>query len=319
MNIKSIVLLLTIALLISSCKSNIKEDFWQGKIKRETLSISSKVPGRVIERRVNDGDFVKTGDTLLILDIPEVEAKMLQAEGALLAAKSDYEMAKTGATGEQLRQIEAKVMAAKEQYHFASNTIKRLEPMYKDSLISTQQYEEAVMKAQAAKAQYDAAIAKQDEVVAGVRNEKIKMALGQLQRAQGAHEEVEAAYQEQFVIAPKDLEVSSVNVRVGELAMAGYTLVSAFETGSAYFRFTIPEHEITKYQAGKKLDVTLAFEKVSVPSVIQSIRQLPRYADKTTVWPENEIGESTFEIKAIPVNTSQLDHKFNNTTVLLDR
>ena len=82
--------IIAVAMLITctSCSENIKDSYWQGKIKRETMTLASKVPGRVVERRVEDGDFVQTGDTLLVLYIPEVEAKMTQAKGAWLVASS---------------------------------------------------------------------------------------------------------------------------------------------------------------------------------------------------------------------------------------
>jgi HlyD family secretion protein len=36
------------------------------------------------------------GDTLAILDLPEVDAKIQQAEGAVTSAKAQYNMAKVG-------------------------------------------------------------------------------------------------------------------------------------------------------------------------------------------------------------------------------
>ena len=305
------------AMLLTACGENLKDSYWQGKIKRESISIASKIPGRVIERRVHEGEFVQKGDTLLVLDIPEVEAKKIQAEGALLSVKSNYIMAKNGATGEQLRQIDAKVMASREQYEFAKNSLLRLKSMFEDSLISVQKFEETKMKTIAAKAQYEGALAQQEEIVNGVRDEKITMAFGQLKRAEGALMEVKIASAEKYVIAPKNMEISSITVRVGELALAGYTLVSAYESESVYFRFTIPEHALSTFKIEDQLSVAFPFKEKEIESRVQSIRQLPRYADKTTAWPENEIGETTFEIKVYPVNPKDLDGQYNNTTVLL--
>lgn len=320
MNKISIALLLMAGVVMaSSCHKNLKESYWQGKIKRESLSIASKIPGRVVECRIAEGDFVQAGDTLLVLDIPEVDAKYQQTEGALLTAQSNYEMARTGATGEQLRQIEAKVMAAREQYQFAENSIKRMEPMFRDSMMSTQQYEESKMKAQAAKAQYEGALARQEEVIKGTRSEQIKMAYGQLQRAEGAMQEILIAKAEQYVIAPKSMEISSISVRVGELALAGYTLVSAYESGSVYFRFTLPENAIHTISPGSEVQVILPFDKREITGRVGAIRQLPRYADKTSVWPENTIGETSFELKIVPARHDDLSGMYHNTTVLMRR
>ena len=314
---KSIMILGMAVMLLTACSENLKDSYWQGKIKRASISIASKIPGRVIERKAHEGEFVQKGDTLLILDIPEVAAKKLQAEGALITAKSNYFMAKNGATGEQLRQIDAKVMASREQYEFAEKSFLRLKSMFEDSLISIQKFEETKMKTMAAKAQYEGALARQEEIVNGVRDEEITMAFGQLKRAEGALMEVKIASAEKYVIAPKNMEINTITVRVGELALAGYTLVSAYESESVYFRFSIPEHAINTFKTGEQLSVAFPFNEKEIESRVQSIRQLPRYADKTTAWPENEIGETSFEIKVYPVNTNDLDEQYNNTTVLL--
>lgn len=52
----------------------------QGEIEVEEYRVSSKVPGRILELCVKEGDYVKAGDTLAILDSPEIKAKKAQAE-----------------------------------------------------------------------------------------------------------------------------------------------------------------------------------------------------------------------------------------------
>ena len=61
-------------------------DVIQGQVEVSEYRVSSKVPGRILELRVKEGDFVKVGDTLAILDAPEVRAKMEQAQSAQSAA-----------------------------------------------------------------------------------------------------------------------------------------------------------------------------------------------------------------------------------------
>ena len=60
------------------------DDVIQGEIEVSEYRVSSKVPGRILELRVKEGDYVHVGDTLAILDAPEVEAKKTQAESAYL-------------------------------------------------------------------------------------------------------------------------------------------------------------------------------------------------------------------------------------------
>lgn len=292
-------------------------DVFRGKVKRESISIAGKIPGRIIELNVQEGDRVIKGDTLAVIDIPEVDAKLEQARGAVMAAEAQYEMACNGATHEQLEQITAKVSAAEEQLTFAKRSFERLKNMYDDSLISAQQYDEVFMKYQSAQAQYQSAVAQKEEVVKGVRDEKLNMAKGQLHRAKAALQEAEVAASERFIVAPQDLDIRTVSLREGELLLPGYGFISGYLTGEAYFRFSVPESAIHAYREGSECLVEFPMHNKKVRARIQLVRPLPRYADKTTVWPENEIGETTFEVKALPVE--EVAGLMNNTSIILRR
>src|SRR5699024_2724179 len=113
---------------------------FMGKIERDPISVVTKVPGTVEEIRVHQGEQVKKGDTLAVLEIPEVEAKKKQAEGAMKSAQAQYQMARKGATEGQLRQLQNKVAGLKEQFEFARKSKDRLEDLLRDSLVSQQKF-----------------------------------------------------------------------------------------------------------------------------------------------------------------------------------
>ena len=80
-----------------------KEEVIQGQVEVNEYRVSSKVPGRILEIRVKEGDYVKAGDTLVIIDAPDVKAKQAQAESAQNAASAMDQMAQAGARQEQIR------------------------------------------------------------------------------------------------------------------------------------------------------------------------------------------------------------------------
>src|SRR5574344_1235933 len=75
----------------------------QGQVEVTEYRVSSKVPGRILELRVKEGDDVHAGDTLAILDAPDVKAKMTQAQTVESAASAVNQMADNGARQEQIR------------------------------------------------------------------------------------------------------------------------------------------------------------------------------------------------------------------------
>ena len=63
-----------------------KDETLEGQAETTDYRLSSKVPARVLEIRVKEGDFVHKGDTLVVLEAPDVEAKLSQANAAYDAA-----------------------------------------------------------------------------------------------------------------------------------------------------------------------------------------------------------------------------------------
>lgn len=314
---KKIYLLLVVVISAVGCGKP-KTEVIQGKIEREQIGIVSKIPGKIIEIRIQEGDFVRKGDTLAILDIPEVDAKKSQAEGAVQSAKAQYDMTLKGATDNQLKQLEAKQKALKEQYELAQKSINRLSNMLKDSLVSQQMYDEAFAKYQGAQSQYLAVQAEISDVKYGARIEQQKMALGQQERALGALQEVSVADSERYIIAPQDMTVESITLKAGELALPGYTLISGTISESTYFRFTIPESRLSKVQKGQEVTVNVVYNKSQVKGKITSVKALGAYANIATAYPDYEIQESLFEIKISPIDISQAKDLFTKTTVTLE-
>lgn len=314
---KKIYLLLVVVISAVGCGKP-KTEVIQGKIEREQIGIVSKIPGKIIEIRIQEGDFVRKGDTLAILDIPEVDAKKSQAEGAVQSAKAQYDMTLKGATDNQLKQLEAKQKALKEQYELAQKSINRLSNMLKDSLVSQQMYDEAFAKYQGAQSQYLAVQAEISDVKYGARIEQQKMALGQQERALGALQEVSVADSERYIIAPQDMTVESITLKAGELALPGYTLISGTISESTYFRFTIPESQLSKVQKGQEVTVNIVYNKSQVKGKITSVKALGAYANIATAYPDYEIQESLFEIKISPIDISQAKDLFTKTTVTLE-
>ena len=79
---------------------NDDEDIIQGEIEVSEFRVSSKLPGRVVELRVKEGDYVHVGDTLAILEVPEADAQKKVAEATQGAAEAVSNMAESGARKE---------------------------------------------------------------------------------------------------------------------------------------------------------------------------------------------------------------------------
>lgn len=314
---RKIITLVAIASLFIGCGKSKKDDQIQGKVEKEQIAVVSKIPGKIIQVFVKEGDLVKKGDTLAILDLPEVDAKKYQAEGAVTSAQAQYNMAVNGATDNQIKQLEAKKQGLKEQYEFAQKSLKRLSNMLKDSLVSQQTYDETFAKYQGAQAQYNAVQAELDEAKRGGRIEQQNMALGQKDRAVGALKEVETADKERYILAPQDMSIETITLNLGELALPGYTLFNGYITDSIYFRFTVPESQLDLIKKGQEVSVHIPYKKKDLKGIVTTVKQLGAYGNIATAYPDYEMQESLFEIKITPSNTEEAKDLFTKTTVTL--
>lgn len=309
-------LLICISLILMSC-STPNEDILQGKVERSYVSVVGKIPGRMAELRVTEGDFVKKGDTLAVLDIPETDAKVAQALGAVHSATSQYDMALHGATLGQLSQLRAKRTALKEQYLFAEKSLNRIAAMVKDSLVPPQDYDEVYAKYQGAKAQYNAVESELKEVEDGVRKEQQEMAHGQQKQAEGAYQEAMVAFNERYIIAPSDLKITTSTMELGELALPGYTLFKGEVATSTYFRFTVPESELNHFEEGQKVTVKVRYNEEEYEGIIRHIEPLGAYAAISTAYPDFDFQEGLYEIKIDPKDQEAAKTLFLQSTVLL--
>jgi HlyD family secretion protein len=317
MKTKKLSLVLCIAVLLASCSSN-KEKILEGKVKRETISLAPKLAGRIIKIYVKESDFVHKGDTLAILDMPEVEAKMQQAEGAFFAASSQYEMAVHGATKDQKQQVIAMYNSALEQFQLAEKSLTRIRNMYNDSLVSPQAYDEALTKYNMAKAQLDAASAKKQEVIGGIRDEQVRMALGQKRQAEGTVKETHVAANERYILAPKDMTIETIALHEGELALPGYNLFIGYDPATTWFRFTVEESLINTFKKDSVYTVELPFDNhKTLTTKLVSVNELAKYGNKSSSYPNYQLGEAVYELKLIPDDKAFAGELFNNYSVLL--
>ncbi|WP_342332338.1 biotin/lipoyl-binding protein [Pedobacter sp. FW305-3-2-15-E-R2A2] len=310
---KSVLFVLILA--VSACSK--PEKSTEGKIKRETLAFAPKVTGRVLKIYVKEGDFVNEGDTLAMLDVPEVNAKLSQAKGAVKAAGAQRDMAKNGATANQLKQLRAKKSGITEQFKFAEKSFSRAKAMFADSMMTPQAFDEATAKYNGAKAQLTAVNAEYNEAEKGVRPETQTATQGQAEQALGVLQEVQVALSERYIIATNDMQVETISLRVGELATAGYPLFNGYLPQTTYFRFTIPESKIAAYKKGAAIEVTVLYNKEKFKGKIQTVKQLTRYADITAAYPNYDVEEGVYEVKIIPDDQQAAEKLLVNATIIL--
>ena len=273
----------------------------QGYVEVSEYRVSSKVPGRVLELRVKEGDYVKVGDTLAILDAPDIKAKLAQAQSAESAATAMDQMANNGARREQINGAFALLQQAKAGLEIAQKSYNRVQRLYDEGVMSAQKRDEAFANYKALEAQVKAAKSQYDMAVNGARREEKLAAAAQVNRAKGAVQEVSSYINETMQIAQKEGEVSDVFPKVGELIGTGSPIMNISILDDMWGTFNVREDQLNGMQVGSTITAFVPAFNKEIKMKVYYIKDQGSYATWKATKANGQYDLKTFEVKARPI------------------
>ncbi len=277
----------------------------QGEVEVAEYRVSSKVPGRILELRVKEGDYVKVGDTLAILDCPDIEAKKTQALSAESAASAMSEMAENGARKEQIRGAYEVWQQANAGLEIARKSYGRVQRLYDEGVMTAQKRDEAFANYKALEAQARAAKSQYDMAVNGARREEKMAAAAQVNRAKGAVQEVNSYIHETVQIAQVEGEVSDIYPKVGELVGSGSPIMSISIMSDLWGTFNVREDQLSGMKVGDTFTAFCPAFNKDVKMKVYYLKDEGSYAVWKATKSNGQYDLKTFEVKARPV--SKLD------------
>ena len=276
-------------------------DIIQGQVEVTEYRVSSKVPGRILELRVSEGDFVKAGDTLAILDAPEVRAKMEQARSAESAAAALELKAQNGARKEQIQGAFSVLQQAKAGYEIAEKSYQRIQRLFDEGVVSAQKRDEVYANYKAMEAQMKAAQSQYDMAVNGARMEDKLAAAAQVGRAKGAVQEVNSYINETVQIAQKEGEVADIYPKVGELVGTGSPIMSIAVMDDMWGTFNVREDQLNGMKVGTEFTAFVPAFNKEIKMKVYYLKDQGSYAVWKATKANGQYDLKTFEVKARPV------------------
>ena len=274
----------------------------QGQVEVTEYRVSSKVPGRILELRVKEGDFVKAGDTLAILDAPEVRAKMEQAQGAEAAAAALELKAQNGARQEQIQGAYQVWQQARAGVEIAKKSYERIQRLFDEGVISAQKRDEVYANYKAMEAQERAAKSQYDMAVNGARREDKLAAMAQVNRARGAVSEVNSYIHETVQIAQMDGEVSNIYPKVGELVGTGSPIMTISVMTDMWGTFNVREDQLNGLAVGSTFTAFVPAFNKDIQMKVYYMKDQGSYAVWKATKANGQYDLKTFEVKARPVD-----------------
>ena len=273
----------------------------QGEVEVSEYRVSSKIPGRILELRVKEGDYVRVGDTLAILEAPEMNAQEQAASATQPAAAAMSDMADNGARTEQIQgayQLWQQALAACD---IAQKSYQRVQNLFDQGVMSAQKRDEAFAAYKAREAQVKAAKSQYDLAKNGARTEEKRAAAKQAQAAQGAVNVVKSLLRETVQIAKVEGEVSTIYPKEGELVGTGSPIMSISVMKDLWGTFNVREDQLKGLKVGDTFKAySPAFDK-EINMKVYYIKDQGSYAVWKATKTNGQYDLKTFEVKARPI------------------
>ena len=299
----SVVVIASIVLaIIGFVFLNKPADIIEGQADATSVRISGKLPGRVMDIYVSEGDMVRAGDTLVHIHSSLAEAKLMQAEGMETVARTQDRKVDAGTRIQIINSARNLVTQAEAAVTIARKTYDRLQNLYDEGVVSEQKRDEAKAAYDAAVAGHNAAKSQLELAIAGAQKEDKESAAAMVNVAKGGVAEVQSVLEDQYLLAPCDGQIDQIYPEVSELVMLGAPIMSLLKTQDKWVTFNVREDLLKDMHLGGEIEVMIpALDKKKVKAKIYYSRDLGSYATWQATKATGQWDSKTFEIKARPL------------------
>ena len=290
----------------------------QGQAEATQVRVSGKLPGRVVEFMVEEGQHVLAGDTLVHIHSSLVEAKLSQAEAMETVAKAQNKKVDSGTRVELLNSAYDMWQQAQAGLTIAKKTYERMQSLYKKGVVSEQKRDEAEAAYKAMVATESAAKSQYEMAKAGAQAEDKAAAAAMVAAAQGSVAEVESILSDSYLTAPTDDEISDIFPNVGELVSLGAPIMNVLKLDDMWVSFNVREDLLENLTMGAEVQAIIpALENKEVTLKVFYIRDMGSYAVWRATKVTGQYDAKTFQVKARPVEP--VDNLRPGMSVLLKR
>ena len=275
----------------------------QGQMEATEIRISGKLPGRIDTFLVSEGQRVRKGDTLVIINSPEARAKLLQVNALEDVAKYQNEKVDAGTRRQIVRTAEELWSKSKSDLQLAEVTFRRVEALYRDSVMTAQRRDEAEALYRSAIAGERAAHEQYLLAKDGAQWEDKESARSMVDAARGTVDEVQTLLTDAHLTAPQDGEIAAIYPKRGELVGAGTPVMNLVVIDDCHVVLNVREDYLPHFRMNGTFrgDVP-ALDLNGVEFRIYYISPLGSFATWQSTRQSGSYDMKTFEVRALPTD-----------------
>ncbi|MEW6325994.1 MAG: efflux RND transporter periplasmic adaptor subunit [Thermodesulfobacteriota bacterium] len=240
--------------------SNNKEDGnfikLSGNIEATEVAISFKIPGRLVERRFDEGQWVEKGAVVACLDDTDLKHQVAVARANLAAMQARLKELLAGSRTQEIKQAEAALKQAEAEMQNKERDLNRLLPLYEAGIASKKARDDAATAYKISQEAYQKARENYALVKEGPRKEDIEAARAQVALAEASLKLAETNLSYATVYAPIPGVVLSKAAEPGEVLSPGRPVLTLGDIGYVWLRAYIDEKDLGKVKWGQEALVT---------------------------------------------------------------
>lgn len=295
-----LVLLGLYAAIHSTFYQSTDDAFVEGRL----ITVAPRVAGPVVNLLVDDNDEVKAGDLLLEIDPADYEVKLHEAEAKLAEAQAELNMTekevKKGSA--QVKQTTEDISSAKSKFEFAKNDFDRYKKMYKDGIVSKQDFENSKTKFEVAQSNNKAEIEKSEAAKHALASNEAKAEAMQanIKKLEAEVEQAELNLKYTKVYAPQSGMVSARSVEMGNYLQTGQPVMQIVPK-QVWVVANFKENQLTNMKPHQPVSIKIdTYPNKRFKGEIQSIQHATG-AKSSLFPPENAVGSYVKIVQRVPV------------------
>jgi membrane fusion protein YbhG len=227
-----------------------------GTVEATDADLGFQVPGRIVSVGPHEGDLVKTGETLAVLDRTELVARQAQAAAALAAARAGLAEMEHGARTEELAQAREADSTAAARLADAQRDFARTDQLFRGGAVPRESYDKASLALDVARSAREQAAQQLRLVRAGPRVESIDAQRAAVRQADAALRQATATLDQAVVRAPFDGVITVRDREPGEVVGAGAPVLTMMNLHERWVRIYVREDEIAAVRLGEAAAIT---------------------------------------------------------------
>lgn len=227
-----------------------------GNIEVTSVELSFKIPGRVQDRLVDEGETVKTGQVVARLDPEDLQHETDGRRAEVQAARAALTELETGYRREEIAQADAALRRISADAERLRVDFARQQQLYKKEVISARDFDASRAAYEASQASVREARERLNLLRSGPRKETIDQARARLAGAEASLALSETRLGYAVLRSSTSGLILSKNIEPGEQVTAGTPVVTVGMMGEVWMRAYISETDLGRVKVGQKATVT---------------------------------------------------------------